>query len=132
MEGRLRISENAHLVFDVHRRVDELEEEARGRHAIGTTRRGIGPTYASKISRRGLRVVDFVGDWDAFCERYEALIDFYKYHYPMLSIDVKKSLEVRSDSTSYFVVFIRFFLFCESIYVNFRNYLNIANACVPW
>ncbi|VDK34861.1 unnamed protein product [Taenia asiatica] len=93
VEGRIRISESAHLVFNVHRRVDELEEEARGRFIIGTTKRGIGPTYASKVSRRGLRVADLVGDWNVFCERYESLVDFYKSHYPSLSVDVKSSLE---------------------------------------
>lgn len=94
VEARIRVSESAHLVFNVHRRVDELEEEARGRYVIGTTKRGIGPTYASKVSRRGLRVADLVGDWDVFCERYESLVDFYKSHYPSLSVDVKSSLEV--------------------------------------
>lgn len=74
-----------------------MEEEARGRFVIGTTKRGIGPTYASKVSRRGLRVADLVGDWNSFCERYESLIDFYQSHYPSLSIDVKQSLEVRHD-----------------------------------
>ncbi|VDM31262.1 unnamed protein product [Hydatigera taeniaeformis] len=93
VEGRIRISESAHLVFDVHRRVDELEEEARGRYVIGTTKRGIGPTYASKVSRRGLRVADLVGDWNVFCERYQSLVDFYESHYPTLSVDVKRSLE---------------------------------------
>ncbi|KAL5109704.1 Adenylosuccinate synthetase [Taenia crassiceps] len=47
----------------------------------------------SSVSRRGLRVVDLVGDWNMFCERYESLVDFYKSHYPSLSIDVKSSLE---------------------------------------
>ncbi|KAH9282914.1 Adenylosuccinate synthetase [Echinococcus granulosus] len=97
VESRIRISESAHLVFDVHRRVDELEEEARGRYIIGTTKRGIGPTYASKVSRRGLRVVDLVGDWNIFCERYESLVGFYKSHYPTLNVDVKRSLEELSS-----------------------------------
>ncbi|KAM7538386.1 hypothetical protein Aperf_G00000063861 [Anoplocephala perfoliata] len=93
VEGRLRISESAHIVFDLHILVDELEEQARGRYVIGTTKRGIGPTYASKVSRRGLRVADIVGDWDIFRERYEALVKFYKVLYPTLSVDVDKSLE---------------------------------------
>lgn len=101
----MRISESAHIVFDVHIQVDELEEQARGRHFIGTTRHGIGPTYASKVSRRGVRVADLVGDWNIFRERYEALVDFYKAHYPTLSVDVNKSLEV-----CFYLYFLR--LFC--------------------
>ncbi|VUZ49419.1 unnamed protein product [Hymenolepis diminuta] len=93
VEGRVRISESAHIVFDLHLLVDELEEQARGRYVIGTTRRGIGPTYACKVARRGLRVADLVGDWDVFCERYRALVDFYKVHYPNLNLDIKTSLE---------------------------------------
>uniref|UniRef100_A0A5K3FM25 Adenylosuccinate synthetase n=1 Tax=Mesocestoides corti TaxID=53468 RepID=A0A5K3FM25_MESCO len=89
----MRISENAHIVFDVHRRVDELEEEARGQHLIGTTKRGIGPTYASKASRRGLRVGDLVGDWNTFCEHYELLVNYYQSYFPNLDIDIKRSLE---------------------------------------
>lgn len=94
LESRMRISESAHIVFDVQLEVDRLEEEARGNLSIGTTKRGIGPTYASKVARRGLRVGDLVGDWASFCERYEALVEFYKSQFPSLKTDVKKSLEV--------------------------------------
>lgn len=54
----LRISERAHLVFPHHLTQDALEEEARGRHAHGTTRQGIWPVYADKAARIGLRVGD--------------------------------------------------------------------------
>ncbi len=99
----MRISENAHIVFDVQREVDGLEEEARGRLSIGTTKRGIGPTYASKVARRGLRIGDLVGDWPSFCERYESLVAFYKSQFPKLNIDVKKSLEVSWLTMNYYM-----------------------------
>lgn len=55
---RLIISERAHLTLPHHCRADELREVNRGAKKLGTTRRGIGPTYADKAQRRGLRLVD--------------------------------------------------------------------------
>ncbi len=54
----LLLSERAHLIMPYHRRLDLLEESARGEAAIGTTGRGIGPAYADKAARAGLRVCD--------------------------------------------------------------------------
>ena len=51
------MSDRAHLVFDFHQAVDGTQETSLGRHKLGTTKKGIGPAYASKISRNGLRVV---------------------------------------------------------------------------
>lgn len=56
----LMLDRRAHLVFPFHRLLDGLEEEARGGSAIGTTKRGIGPTYADKAARWGLRVGDLL------------------------------------------------------------------------
>ncbi len=59
---RLRISEKAHLILPYHRELDLLSEARRGERKIGTTSRGIGPAYEDKIGRRGIRVVDLLGD----------------------------------------------------------------------
>ncbi len=56
----LFISSRAHLILPYHRQLDGLEETARGAKAIGTTKRGIGPTYADKAARWGLRVSDLL------------------------------------------------------------------------
>ena len=56
----LRISANAHLVMPYHLMLDGIEEERRGGKSIGTTRRGIGPTYTDKAARYGLRVQDLL------------------------------------------------------------------------
>ena len=56
--SRLRISDRAHLVMPYHPLLDGLEEQARGLGAIGTTGRGIGPAYADRASRTGVRVAD--------------------------------------------------------------------------
>lgn len=60
LEGRLFISENAHVVLDYHKLEDHLREEALGKSKIGTTARGIGPCYADKVGRSyAVRMADF-------------------------------------------------------------------------
>ncbi|CAF0689331.1 adenylosuccinate synthase [Candidatus Methylacidithermus pantelleriae] len=59
-EGRILVSEGAHLVLPHHRVLDVHSEKAKGPGKIGTTGRGIGPAYEDKVSRRGLRAVDLL------------------------------------------------------------------------
>ncbi len=56
--SRLRISSNAHLIMPYHRKLDAVMERYLGRNQIGTTKKGIGPAYTDKYSRRGIRVQD--------------------------------------------------------------------------
>ncbi len=56
----LLISETAHVTMPYHRLIDRASEEHRGTHKIGTTGRGIGPTYADKSERTGIRVIDMM------------------------------------------------------------------------
>jgi adenylosuccinate synthase len=56
--SNLRVSGNAHLVMPYHQELDKLTERYLGKHQLGTTKRGIGPAYADKASRVGLRVQD--------------------------------------------------------------------------
>ncbi|AVH64235.1 adenylosuccinate synthase [Nostoc sp. 'Peltigera membranacea cyanobiont' N6] len=56
----LLISETAHVTMPYHRLIDQASEERRGSHKIGTTGRGIGPTYADKSERTGIRVLDLM------------------------------------------------------------------------
>ena len=58
VDGRLLISDKAHLILPYHRDLDLLAEARRGERKIGTTSRGIGPAYEDKIARRGIRVGD--------------------------------------------------------------------------
>jgi adenylosuccinate synthase len=58
--SNLRLSANAHVIFEHHRLIDQLSERWRGEGRIGTTGRGIGPCYADKAARTGLRVVDLL------------------------------------------------------------------------
>jgi len=57
---RLKVSMNCHIILPYHVAIDRLEEERKGRKALGTTVRGIGPAYADKASRTGIRVADFI------------------------------------------------------------------------
>ena len=50
--------------------VDGLQEAEKGSKMLGTTKKGIGPTYASKASRNGIRVADLLGDFSLFQEKY--------------------------------------------------------------
>src|SRR5207247_8181993 len=58
VDGRILISDKAHLILPYHRDLDLLSEARRGERKIGTTSRGIGPAYEDKIARRGIRVGD--------------------------------------------------------------------------
>ena len=68
---RLRLSHAAHLITPAHRALDEAQERARGSSQIGTTGRGIGPAYADKAARRGLRLQDML-DLATFQEKLRA------------------------------------------------------------
>ena len=67
-ERLLKISETAHLIMPYHKAVDQARERLRGKGKIGTTGRGIGPTYEDKVARVGIRFVDLL-DEEAFAER---------------------------------------------------------------
>jgi len=90
-EGRVFISDRAHLVFDFHQAVDGALEQRLGRNKIGTTKKGIGPAYASKISRNGVRVGD-LKDWDYFEQRFRALAEHHKRSFEGLEVDIEKQL----------------------------------------
>ena len=72
---RLFISDRAHLVMPYHILLDGLEEELRGGKAIGTTRKGIGPAYADKTARLGIRIGDLL-DKDVLLERLRFVLEY--------------------------------------------------------
>lgn len=57
-EGRIFISDRAHVTFDLHTVIDGLEEQELGGKAVGTTKKGIGPTYSCKAARSNIRISD--------------------------------------------------------------------------
>ena len=70
LTNRLHISKRAHLILPTHRVLDRAYEAAKGEAKVGTTGKGIGPTYSDKAARVGLRVGDIL---DNFQEKYEKL-----------------------------------------------------------
>jgi adenylosuccinate synthase len=71
----LVISDRANLIMPYHVLLDGLEEESRGGRAIGTTRKGIGPVFADKVARRGIRTGDLL-DKETLLERLRPVLDF--------------------------------------------------------
>ncbi len=69
----LLISDRAHLITPYQIQIDGLHEDAKGRKKVGTTKRGIGPTYADKVSRIGVRFCDFMGTTNEQWEILESM-----------------------------------------------------------
>ncbi len=72
LKERLLISKKAHLILPTHRLLDRANEAAKGKSKVGTTGKGIGPTYTDKISRNGLRVGDILDNFEAKYEVHKA------------------------------------------------------------
>ena len=77
----LKISKKAHLILPTHRLLDAANEKLKGKGKIGTTGKGIGPTYTDKVSRNGLRVGDIFHNFD---EKYAAARDRHMHLLKML------------------------------------------------
>jgi len=72
--SKLFISDRAHLIMPYHTLLDRLEEESRAGKAIGTTRKGIGPAFADKVARLGIRAGDLL-DKETFLERLRSILE---------------------------------------------------------
>ena len=72
---RIVVSERAHLILPYHVMLDELAEKARGSNRIGTTGKGIGPAYADKAARTGVRAADLL-DLEALIPRLQAILKY--------------------------------------------------------
>ncbi len=75
---RLRISEDCSLLLPSHAALDKAREIRKGRQAIGTTSRGIGPAYEDKIARRGLKLHDLL-DLDSARKKVKELVDYHNF-----------------------------------------------------
>ena len=95
VRGRLLISDRAHLLFDLHKEIDGLREAELQGKKIGTTKRGIGPAYASKATRNGLRVCD-LKDATLFEERLKNLVADAAARFPDL-----KSYDIDTEVAKY-------------------------------
>ena len=88
LRKNLEISKKASIILPSHRLLDAAYEKAKGDAKIGSTLKGIGPTYTDKISRQGLRVgdmisPDFKSKYDSLVARHKAILDVYQFEYDL-------------------------------------------------
>jgi len=92
LRKNLEISKKASIILPTHRLLDAAYEKAKGDAKIGSTLKGIGPTYTDKISRQGLRVgdmisPDFPAKYNALVDRHKAILDVYKFEYDLAAAE---------------------------------------------
>ncbi len=94
--ARLRISEACPLILPYHTAVDHAREAAKGEGKIGTTGRGIGPTYEDKVARRAIRLQDLFKPV-RFAQKLEELLDFHNFvlehYYKAPKVEFQKTLD---------------------------------------
>jgi len=89
---RMLISKKAHLILPTHRLLDAASEKAKGKEKIGSTLKGIGPTYMDKTGRNGLRVgdlfmPDFQDRYDKLVTKHKQLLKFYEFGYNLEELE---------------------------------------------
>jgi adenylosuccinate synthase len=99
LEGRLWVSPRSHLIMPYHKILDGLYEQAKGAGATGTTRRGIGPVYADKVSYNGIRWSDFGSN--AFESRLAMQLELKNKIIVALGGEILKYEEVRDTYRAY-------------------------------
>ncbi len=108
LEGRLYISDKAHLNLSYHALIDQAKERCKGDKAIGTTGKGIGPAYADKISRTGFRVGELLnpeklcGAIIEYFEQNRAVFDVYEIPTPQKT-ELLKELEGYKEKLAPFI-----------------------------
>ncbi len=83
------ISDRAHIILPYHLKIDEIQETRRGDNNIGTTKKGIGPTYVDKYARIGIRMGEFI-DESIFLKRLKEVYPLKKQEYPELDFTVEE------------------------------------------
>lgn len=101
VDGRLWISPRSHLILPYHKILDGLYEEAKGAGATGTTRRGIGPVFADKVSYNGIRWSDFTSN--VFESRLQVQLELKNKIIAALGGETLKYEEVRDTYRGYYL-----------------------------
>lgn len=116
LKEKLLISRKAHLILPTHRLLDAASETSKGKAKIGSTLKGIGPTYMDKTGRNGLRIgdielSDFEQKYRVLADKHEAMIGYYgvdiQYNLPELEKDFFEAINYLKklsfiDSEEYF------------------------------
>lgn len=117
--SRLLISRKAHLILPTHRLLDAASEASKGKAKIGSTLKGIGPTYMDKTGRNGVRIGDL--ELSDFKERYRALADKHEAMIAFYDVDLQYNLKEMEDE---------FFTSVEELkkltFIDSEEYLNKA------
>ncbi len=100
VDGRLWVSPRSHIIMPYHKILDGLYEEAKGAGATGTTRRGIGPVFADKVSYNGIRWTDFASDM--FEQRLEVQLTLKNKIIVALGGEALKFEQVRDEYRGYY------------------------------
>lgn len=92
VKSHLYISKKAHLILPTHRLLDAASEAAKGKEKIGSTLKGIGPTYMDKTGRNGLRIgdifaADFKTKYNNLVDKHKKLLEFYKFEYNLADFE---------------------------------------------
>ncbi len=92
VKAKLVISKRAHLILPTHRLLDAASEASKGKNKIGSTLKGIGPTYMDKTGRNGLRIgdierSDFKEKYNALVEKHKQLLSFHNYEYNLAELE---------------------------------------------
>ena len=93
LRSRLHISKKAHLIMPTHRVLDAAYEAQKGKNKVGTTGKGIGPTYTDKVSRNGLRVGDILENFEEKYAkakaRHDAILKSLNFDYDITEVEKK-------------------------------------------
>lgn len=119
IQTRLLISRKAHLILPTHRLLDAASEASKGKAKIGSTLKGIGPTYMDKTGRNGVRVGDL--ELESFKERYRALADKHEAMIAFYNVDLQYNLKELEDEFFTAVEELKKLIFIDS-----EEYLNQA------
>lgn len=119
IKSRLIISRKAHLILPTHRLLDAASEASKGKAKIGSTLKGIGPTYMDKTGRNGLRVGDI--ELADFKERYRTLADKHEAMISFYDVDMQYNLQELEDKFFEAVKVLQTLTFVDS-----EEYLNKA------
>lgn len=119
VKSKLFISRKAHLILPTHRLLDAASEAAKGKAKIGSTLKGIGPTYMDKTGRNGIRVgdielADFASTYRTLADKHEAMIAFY-------DVDLQYDLKEMEDEFFASIEVLKTLKFIDS-----EEYLNQA------
>lgn len=119
IKSRLLISRKAHLILPTHRLLDAASEASKGKAKIGSTLKGIGPTYMDKTGRNGIRVGDI--ELADFEERYRALADKHQAMISFYNVDLQYNLKELEEEFFTAVKALK-----ELTFIDSEDYLNNA------